>query len=152
LKSSGTVTIVGNQYYDINNGGAKYKNISQLPQLVIIANKIDIAAAVTQIDAWLYTDSGGSINTCVTDELGATVGAITNLTVGKCKNKLTVNGPVSTGKLYLWRTAGSGAGGASGDPAEVFNLRADAYLWAYARASGSGRVTTVYTTELPPRY
>ena len=54
-------------------------------------------------------------------------------------------------QLWLRRTAGSGTDLASGDPAEVFNLRPDAYLWAATRATGSGRVQTMYTTELPPR-
>jgi hypothetical protein len=55
-------------------------------------------------------------------------------------------------KLYLQRTAGSGVGVSSGDPAEVFNLRPDAYLWAMVHASASGKIQTVYATELPPRF
>jgi hypothetical protein len=58
-----------------------------------------------------------------------------------------------TNKLYLRRTAGSGTGAInSGDPAEVFNLRADAYMWSYERAKKLNIVKSVYTVELPPRY
>jgi hypothetical protein len=63
-----------------------------------------------------------------------------------------VNGPVLSDKLILYRTAGSGTGAASGDPAEVFNTRPDTYLWAQLVAAGSGRAETVDTTELPPRF
>jgi len=52
----------------------------------------------------------------------------------------------------LQRTFGSGSGAATGNPAEVFNLRPDAYLWGVFQAAGSGRLQTVYETELPPRY
>jgi len=52
----------------------------------------------------------------------------------------------------MYRTAGSGVGVAIGDPAEVFNLRGDAYLWATAYSSNSDRLSTVSTKELPPRF
>jgi len=98
---------------------------------------------VKQIDAWLIAKSG--LNTC-SDVVG-------NLSSTLCNNQLTVNGPVMAGQLYLRRTAGSGTGqDHSGDPAEIFNLRPDAYMWASMRATGGGnRAQTVYTTELPPR-
>jgi hypothetical protein len=63
-----------------------------------------------------------------------------------------VNGPVVTGKLVLNRTAGSGTGAQSGDPAERFNLRPDAFLWARLQATGNDKAQTVYSTELPPRF
>lgn len=150
LKSSGTVRIIGDQKYNANNNGAKYTSIYQLPQLVIIANSIDIADSVTQVDAWLFTRSGGYINTCGIRS-GVALANDAPLSVSMCNNKLTVNGPVMTDRLYLRRTAGSESAN-PGDAAEVFNLRADAYLWAYTRVSGSNRITTVHTTELPPRY
>jgi len=145
IKASGTVTIIGNQTY--SNG--PYTNVSDLPQLVIIAKDIVINGDVKNVDAWLVAKpavdkTGGSIKTC--NEIGNTV--------GKCNNKLTVNGPVIAKTLYLYRTAGSGIENATaiGDPAEVFNLRADAYLWATARANVNSKIQTVYTTELPPRF
>ena len=63
-----------------------------------------------------------------------------------------MNGPVITDRLLLYRTAGAGTGAAAGDPAEVFNLRPDAYLWATALQNETARVKTVEFKELPPRY
>lgn len=140
IKSTGTVTINGNQTYY----SGPYTNAIQLPQLVIIADNINIADNVTNVDAWLVAKT--SINTC------SLVATSAPLTSNMCNQQLIVNGPVMTGKLYLRRTAGSGSGAASGDPAEIFNLRPDAYLWAAARAQSTGRVQKVYVTELPPRF
>lgn len=142
LKVDGNVLISGDQIYE----DASYTGISQLPQLVIIASKdITISSNVSRVDAWLV--SGGAIRTCGIDPV-----YYDKLTISTCNEPLTINGPVMANKLYLLRTAGSGPGDQSGDPAEIFNLRADAYLWSFARASTSGRVQTVYTTELPPRF
>jgi hypothetical protein len=144
LKVSGTVTISGDQTYNSDNNGAKYTGISQLPQLVIIADNINISKDVKRVDAWLIANA--KINTCIEG------GETTQLTANICSDPLTVNGPVMAQQLFLRRTAGSDKGADhSGDPAEIFNLRADTYLWAYARATSSGRIQTVYTTELPPR-
>ena len=139
IKSTGTVRINGNQTY---NPGP-YTSISQIPQLVIIANKIIINNNTTQVDAWLIAkndNKSGEIYTC------EVVGDKSD----KCNQQLIVNGPVMTNKLYLYRTFGATAD-KPGDPAEIFNLRADAYLWSMNRAISSGRIQTVYTTELPPR-
>lgn len=144
LKVTGTVTIAGNQTNNPNNNGAGYKDISQLSQLIIIANKIVINRAVTNVDAWLIAKgSDGTIQTC--DD-------ISTPTINTCNQKLVVNGPVMANHLVLLRTVGSGTGAASNDPAEVFNLRADAYLWATAHSVSYGRAQTVFTTELPPRF
>ena len=144
--ASGTVTITGNIQYQ-GPGGDTFTDPLQIPQLIIIANHINIAGSVERIDAWLLTTGeDGYVNTCsdfaLTDPL----------TTGKCGTKLTVNGPVETAHLYLRRTAGSGTGAASNDPAEVFNLRADAYIWARSQAIESSKAQTVYLTELPPRF
>ena len=137
IKATGTVFINGDQMY---NPGP-FSTISQIPQLVIIANKIIINDDVTNVDAWLIA-KGGSIKTCFDEakDINPT-----------CNQPLIVNGPVMTDKLYLYRTHGSEPGVESGEPAEIFNLRADAYLWAIGRASEDGRIQTVYSTELPPR-
>jgi len=138
---------------DINiTGDIKYTpdtlhSLNNIPQVVIIANNINISSAVRNIDAWLIASGTSGIITTCTE--GGDNNTHINATI--CANPLVVNGPVMARHLYLRRTAGSGKDTASGDPAETFNLRADAYLWAYARATGSGRVQTVYTTELPPR-
>lgn len=141
------ITITGDIYYTHST----LHSTSEIPQVVIIAKNITINSDVTNVDAWLIAKNG-RIDTCNTKS---------GLTIYTCGSELTVNGPVMANQLYLYRTAGSGLGSASsldgqnhsGDPAEVFNLRADAYLWAAARASVvDGRAQTVYTTELPPRF
>lgn len=140
LKVNGTVTIDGNQFYEDKT---YTKGASELPQLIIIANNINITDNVTNIDAWLIA-TDGNINTC-SNFSG-------NLTISKCAQLLTVNGPVSAKKLLLYRTAGSGTDTASGNPAEIFNLRADAYLWSAAHIEKNTKIQSVYTTELPPRF
>lgn len=145
LKVIGTVTIAGNQEYNPNNKGAKYKDASQLPQLVIIADKIVINRDVTKVDAWLIARGNGTIATC--DDVSTS-------TKDTCTKQLVVNGPVMAGHLELRRTYGSGLDAASESniPAEIFNLRADSYLWAIAHSISYGRSQTVSTTELPTRF
>lgn len=139
----GTVTIRGNLSY----AAGPYGSMNEIPQLIIIARNIVINSNVTNVDAWLLAQggdgSGGSINTC--DFAGM-------LTSEVCNAPLRVNGPVMAKDLQLRRTGGSGVGNASGDAAEVFNLRADAYLWSYREGRSSVRAQTTYTTELPPQF
>jgi hypothetical protein len=134
-----TVTING----DIRYTGDTLRKTSDIPQVVIIARDINITQDVTNIDAWLIAK--GDLNTC------SSVGKTSNLTINVCNKLLTINGPAVANKLYLRRTAGSGTGNSSGDPAEIINLRPDAYLWAYHQALTRGQVHTVYSQELPPR-
>lgn len=134
-----TVKISG----DINYSGGSFASIDDLPQLIILADNINITDNPTNIDAWLIANK--TINTC------SPYSAIDKLSVNLCTNKLVVNGPVIASHLLLRRTAGSGPSAQSGDPAEVFNLRPDAYLWAMGRARSTNIIITTYTTELPPR-
>jgi hypothetical protein len=134
LVTSGTVTIAG----DIKYSDATLHSPNDIPQVVIIANNINIHDNVQNVDSWLVASD--TINTCKNFS--------GNLTIGKCGNKLTVNGPVVSDHLILNRTGGDD----EGDPAEKFNLRPDAYLWAELQASGSNKAQTVYSTELPPRF
>lgn len=129
---------------DIRYSSQAITKISDIPQVVIIASAIKITNNVNNIDAWLIAKN--SINTC------SSVGLNSALTINDCTNKLVVNGPVMADALFLRRTAGSGIGIESGVPAEVFNTRPDAYLWAFSKANTSGRVQTVYSSELPPRF
>ena len=128
----------------------------QIPQLIIIAGRINIASNVTQVDAWLIAKNGttldGRINTCSTTNTGVDLPITQNLSSSLCDKTLRVNGPVVANMLYLRRTAGSGVKEQSGDPAEVFNLRPDAYIWARAKTEALGSLTTTYMVELPPRY
>jgi hypothetical protein len=144
---STTVTISSN----LNYTNAPLTGIGSIPQIVIIANNIIIADNVTNVDAWLVaTGSGtnGIVNTC-----GA--GGVTQTTLptaAQCNQKLTVNGPLMANHLLMRRTAGAGTATQSGDPGEVFNLRADAYVWSSAYSPGTGRIPTANTKELPPRF
>ncbi|HEX7484305.1 MAG TPA: hypothetical protein VF281_04070 [Candidatus Saccharimonadales bacterium] len=144
--STGTITIDGNIIYKGNGSSDTFNNVEQLPQVIIIAKNINITNATTQIDAWLLTTIDGSINTCSDRPLNAPL----NSTV--CNNLLTVNGAVATSHLHLRRTAGSEDAARAGNPAEIFNLRADTLLWSYARSSASDKAQTVYSKELPPRF
>jgi hypothetical protein len=136
--ATGTVTIDGNIAYT----NAALGSIYDIPQVVIIAKDINIKDSVSQVDSWLV--ASGTTNTCYN--------FVGNLTSNKCNVALAVNGPVVTGRLLLNRTAGGDSGAQSGDPAERFNLRPDAYLWAQLEATGNDTAQTVYTTELPPRF
>jgi len=147
------ITITG----DINYSDTDLTDVEEIPQVVLIAKNIIIADNVQNVDAWLIavgaqdevgTNHQGNINTC-----GA--GSVTTSTLphaGQCGLKLTINGPVSANHLYLRRTAGADPGTGSGNPAEVFNLRADSYIWASSYSPGTGRLPTVKVTELPPRF
>jgi len=127
-------------------------SVAQIPQVIIIAKNIIIADSVSQVDAWLMatgTGAEGRLNTC---GAGDHVDETTQLTSAICTTKLTVNGPVAANHLLLRRTAGAGTNANSGDPAEVFNLRPDAYMWASNLQASTSKAQTVRTTELPPRY
>lgn len=124
-----------------------FSTASDIPQVVVVANSISIEGDVSRVDAWLVaTGASGIINTC------SDVANATDLTSKVCINQLTVNGPVVAKQLLLRRTAGSGTGAASGEPAEVFNLRPDAYMWLANRQGGVPKARTVLSTELPPRF
>ncbi len=149
------VTITG----DINYTSSTLSSVYDIPQVIIIANCINIAGNVQNIDAWLIAvgqtgtntscdgiASGGVINTCSDVAPGG------NLSAAQCSNTLRVNGPVMTRHLYMQRTSGSDTDATAGSPAEVFNLRPDAYLWLAQRSITAGYVQAAYTTELPPRF
>jgi hypothetical protein len=147
IVATGTLTINGDITYKGNGSSGTFNSVGDLPQVIIIAKTINITNTAGQINAWLLTTGAtGLINTCSNRAVAAPL----NLTV--CDKQLTINGPVVTSHLFLRRTAGSESVADSGKPAEIFNLRPDAYLWAQARASQSGKVQTVYSVELPPRF
>lgn len=131
-------------------------NAADIPQLVIIARNIVIDDGVGRIDAWLYAKGegvNGTVNTCdASDPATPAVTQPSELTSSVCSNQLVVNGPVVSNHLLLYRTYGSGTGDESGTPAEVFNLRPDAYMWATAFSGVGTKARTVITTELPPRF
>lgn len=134
---------------DINYTTASdLKTMADIPQVVIIADRINIRSNVENVDAWLVaTGTNGIINTCsnVTDP-------VAQLRSTNCNRQLTVNGPVIARHLYLYRTANAGTDANAAEPAEVFNLRPDAYLWATNYSQKAGRLQTVTSKELPPRF
>jgi hypothetical protein len=154
IKATGTVTINGNIQYSND----KILSNDKIPQLIVIGNRINIDPNVTRVDSWLIAKSSGVpgtagiIDTCVLpggyDNKTHTAG----LTGDNCDKVLTVNGPVMAEKLWLRRTGGSGTGSNSGDPAEVFNLRPDAYLWAQTQVTASRRIQTTNIKEMAPRF
>lgn len=136
-----TVNVTG----DIVLANGPYNSIQDVPQVVIIANNINISSGVQRIDAWLIASGvSGVISTCAGT-------AATDLRSNVCSNPLEVNGPVAAREIDLYRTHGSETGLDSDIPAEVFNLRADAYLWA-TNFNNSKRLQTVSIDELPPRF
>lgn len=136
---------------DLIYTNAALNKVSDIPQLVIIARNIVIADNVSNVDAWLFAKGTGAtdgiLNTC-----DSGVVEPVKLTSSVCNTRLTINGPVIANHLYLYRTAGSDTGADSGDPAEVFNLRPDAYMWASTFSGTDTKARTVMVTELPPRF
>ena len=176
IRVPGTLTINSNicygsgtcQGYDNalvlgSRNSQKFSNLSELPQVIIIANNINISENVTQLDAWLVAlGSSGVINTCYQLNIGAS-------SSDTCSKTLIVNGPTIANDLVLNRTAGAytrstwvqnNGPGASNNltddgsmtPAEIFNLRPDAYLWGYQQSQNFSQATITYSRELSPRY
>ncbi len=105
-------------YWDNDTNSINGNDLSNLPQVILIAENIDIGSEVSQIDAWLITSSddknydGGTINTCE---------GFKNRKTGSntCWKTLKINGPVVTSNLMLNRTGGAwpGFSGDVGNPA-----------------------------------
>lgn len=142
-RSSGTIAITGN----ITADPGPYANERNIPQRIIIADRINIQPNVTRIDAWLIaTGTNGVINTC------ANV-ADAQLRLSTCNERLVINGPVIAKSLLMRRTAGADTvPSATSAPAERFNLSASTYLWAYDRSQRTGSLRTTYVREVGVRY
>lgn len=135
-----TINIRQNINRPIPPGG--YGDVEAMPQLIIIADNINIESDVTNIDAWLIATN--VIDTC---------GDVSSpLTTGVCDKQLTINGPVMARQLLLRRTAGSNDVATLNEPAERINMPASTYIWARHYDEKYGRLQTVSTRELPPRY
>lgn len=153
VRHSGTLNITGNitlapgPYAPTTTINGQSSAIHSLPRVIIFADNINIASNVTRIDAWIIATD--NINTC-SDFVNQVTPAY-----AACSNQLTFNGPVLAKTLTLNRTHGSDvvAGQQKSTPAEIFNYRADDYLWAYAQAGRyDSSWTETYIRELPPRY
>ena len=160
--------------YSLNR---KTNSAAKLPQVLIFADNISIAENVTRVDAWLIAQDG-EINTCAEHTPNSVVAkdARQRFADGSCDKTLMINGPIYAYDLVLPRTAGAthgyspsnpsdvlyrqfGAVGNANDanlgsatPAEIFNLRADVYLWAYNQAQRYSEAIVTYKRELAPRY
>ena len=152
-----------NYALQLNNSSLSVDALEKLPQVLIFAKNITVAPQVNRIDAWLIAES--SINTCSPGHTNSAT----------CDTALVVNGPLYATKVNFNRTAGAhgsvndctstncdnnnpqnrnigGVDDGSIAPAEVFNLRADVYLWAQNQAARYVQATSTFTRELAPRY
>lgn len=158
LTHNGDLKITGN----ITTNPGAYNSIYHVPQVVIFVHgNLEIASDVTRIDAWLIID--GKINTCSDFTYGSTEADAVNRLRDTCNKQLVFNGPVLANGLTLNRSFGSdplvtrtgtfGAPPAKYNAGEIFNLRMDTYLWAYAQAGRyASSYTESYSRELAPRY
>ncbi len=152
--SDGTIEIDGNIYLGLTS----YSRIEYASQIIIVAHNIVIAPSVSNIDAWLVAEPSsngeyGRISTCGPIQTGM---YYSGLKAGdECsRNTLLINGPVITGELQLRRTNGAGSD-TMNIPAEIINLRPDAYMWIGMLNSGDAKdlpIRTIFTHELPPRF
>lgn len=124
-------------------------SLSDIQQVILIGKNINIAPNVTKIDAWLLADE--SVVTCAEPENGTLVRNKAFVLPKNCDTPLKINGPIKAKALYSYRTAG-GLREESGTPAEIYNFRADTYLWAKANSTNAGAYRTTYTKELSPRF
>lgn len=144
---NGKVTITG----DIQYGISSVSTPAQLPQLIIVADSIEIAEGVKQVDGWLVANR---LITC-NDGYSAGGNYFDGLNTSRCNTILKLNGPIQAQSLVLRRTAGATGSGTAAmrQSAEMVNLRPDAYIWAFAEASGGGgKIRTETIKELPPRF
>jgi hypothetical protein len=137
ITTTGTITID----QDITYNPGSLTSSSDIPQLILIADNINITGNVKHIDAWLVASN--TINTC--SDVAQLAIRSTN-----CSNQLTVNGAIMANQLLLDRTYHDQA--QPTEPSEKLNLRADSYIWSSNIARQNGQWQTVYSTDLPPRF
>ena len=153
IHSNGTLVIGANMLYGSGPSCTpeSYASLNELPQYVLIANKIVIKDNVTRVDAWLVADE---IITC--DPGDDWAGTVSNSEINSknCNKQLTINGPVLTKNIKLYRTYGAGFDEDSvlASPAEIFTMGPDVYLWSFGQAQRYSQATTTYSRELAPRY
>ncbi|MDB5177876.1 MAG: hypothetical protein JWO61_259 [Candidatus Saccharibacteria bacterium] len=151
LYATGPVTIGSDITYSTKN----YTSVDDIPQVIIVAPKINILHNVGRIDAWLIAydhsadKSQGNIDTC-SDGPQANPQTLGQREADSCNFGLEINGPVVAAGLYLNRTGPTQY--SASEAAEKFRLRPDAYLWAAARQQSTGAARTVDIVELPPRF
>ena len=137
ITTTGTVTID----QDITYNQGPFSSVNNIPQLIIIANNINVTGNVKNIDAWLITT--GTLNTC--SDVAPAALRTTN-----CTNPLTLHGATMASQLLLDRTYYDPS--TPTNPAESANLRGSSYVWASNVARQNSQWQSVYSTDLPPRY
>lgn len=150
VKVGGTLTINGNISYNGN-----YGSLASVPKVVIYAkNNVNINCSVTEVDAVIVTDSGGSVNTCSDAKIDKS-----DIDEGKRSRQLKIFGTVITDSVELGRTYGNAAWSGSGDngqkkAAEIFDYDSSILMWSeyMAGAAETDTLQTVYQHELAPRY
>ena len=138
--------------------------LGQASQVIVIAKNIIISSAVKQLDAWLVAipaadGTGGTITTCDSiADTGSGLYYFNGLRLGDdCEdNQLRINGAVIAKELQLRRSFGADKIAGVSQPAEIINLRPDAYMWGMLPTSTPANaglpIRTMITTELPPRF
>lgn len=174
--SKGRVKLITNGTISNNVDAISGGPLATMQQNVIYipSGDLTITGNVTQINAWVVVPKG-KIKTCDSWADKTTEAAVRskNGTLYKtdnmkCQNQLVFNGPVyAGGGLELRRTYGSDAlmpvdlpgvippsdSNGRNRSAEIFNLSADTYLWAFAQAQRyDSSFTDAYIRELAPRY
>lgn len=159
---SGDLTITN----DIKINDSTEYTLHDVPQAVIfVSGNVKITENVSRVDAWIIAPNG-KIETCTSFANKATTGDSVVSAGNNCTKQLVFNGPVIARNVDLRRSYGSdptithagkyGTFGTVSDKqssAEVFNLRGDTYLWAYAQAARyNSSYNEVYSRELAPRY
>ncbi len=149
---NGNLNITGN----INDQrGANKTSLNDITGVVIIANQVNIDAAVNYINATIIAKT--SINTCYSDQgtvisIGTSKEDRGTLNSARCSQTLQFDGPVFAKKVILNRTAGANYGNDSIKRAEIFNLNMATYLWSYYQMTNYSQAITTYSRELPSRY
>ncbi len=146
--SAGTVYIKDNIVYQ----PASYRSPADLPRVIIISGgDIQINHHVDTIDAWL--SAAKTLQTCDVG-MGEAAESPQCLYPPVSTKPLRFNGPVVATNLKLLRVYGAdnNLGANRTTPAELFNLRSDAYLSAYWSSLITGNARTVYQQEAPARY
>lgn len=142
VNASGDITITDNIDF---LGSYSFSTLANVPKLVLYAKNIKINCNVTRVDAVLIAEE--NVDTC---------GNSGNRDISSSiySNQLKINGAVITNTLTASRTYGASTGTDSIIPAEVVDYDSTLYLWGASNASvsNSGKLTTVYLKELPPRY
>ncbi len=157
IRDTRVIVVDGNLRIEenITMAADSYENIYQIPKAVIfVQGDVEISGEVEQIDAWIIAT--GKIDACEEFSSGTETAAVGYRSeTAKCDKRLMFNGAVMAGGIELHRMYGVDPeqGTERYTAAEVFNLSAENYLWAYAQAGRYGSsYSEAYTRELAPRY